>query len=87
MKYYAKPSAVFNAINGTKLIEGDDITKDVAHLSGAVQEKKSFDIKKIEKCCHKSAWLVILEILEKKNANGVAIHARKQKVKRIKYCI
>ena len=33
-KCFAKPLAVFSAINGTKLIEGDHITKDVIYISG-----------------------------------------------------
>ena len=47
LKCFAKPSAVFKTINRTKFIE-DEITKDVAYLSGAVQDEKNFDIKKIK---------------------------------------
>ena len=36
LKCSAKPPAVFHAIIGTKLIEGDDIKKDVVHTSGAL---------------------------------------------------
>ena len=66
LKCFAKPSVGFNTVNGTKLIEGDDITKDVAHLSGDAQDEKNFDIQKIEKYFQQSAWLPILEMLEKK---------------------
>ena len=66
LKCFAKPLAVFNVINGTKLTEGDDITKDVVYLSGAVRDEKNFDKKGNEKYCHQSAWLGILEILERK---------------------
>ena len=53
LKCFAKPSAVFKTINRTKFIE-DEITKDVAYLSGAVQDEKNFDIKKVENYCHQS---------------------------------
>ena len=61
-----------------KLIKRDNITKDVFNLSDAARDKNVFnlsdavrdeensDIKRIEKYCHKSAWLAILEILERK---------------------
>ena len=53
------------------MVEGDDITKEVVDLSGAERNEKNFDVKRIEKHCHKSAanlsyWK------ESKNKNGIA---------------
>ena len=42
LKCSAKPSAVFNAINVAKLIEGDDTTEDVVHIPGASKWYCSF---------------------------------------------
>ena len=66
LECFAKPLAFFNAINRTKLIEKDDITKDVVLLSDGVRDDMNFGIKRIEKYCQQSAWLAILEILERK---------------------
>ena len=60
LECFAKPTAVFNAIIGTKLIAGAGTTNNVVHLSDAARDK-NFDTGK-----------------ESKNANGTAIHARKQ---------
>ena len=52
LKCSAKPPAVFYTIIETKLIEGDDIKKDIVHISGALWYNKNFDIKRTEKYCH-----------------------------------
>ena len=49
-----------------KLIKRDDVIKDIINLSDAVRDENNSDIKRIEKYCYKSAWLAILEILERK---------------------
>ena len=48
MECFAKPSTVFNAINGAKLIEGADIAKDFVRLSDAVQDERNFILRELK---------------------------------------
>ena len=61
LKCFVKPSVAFNALNGSRLVEATDITKNVIRLSDGIGDEASIDIKRIERYCNEAAWIAVLK--------------------------